>query len=114
MRFEREEEERLNNIKNENGLIYYRKLDGLTDPKTRDINDELVREHFLVQDLGSLLEKLRKSKNNPERNKIQANSTNIGLRELKEKIEDLSEEEKKIENPNEIVNLAEKILEFNS
>ena len=59
MRFEREEEERLNNIKNENGLIYYRKLDGLTDPKTRDINDELVREHFLVQDLGSLLEKLR-------------------------------------------------------
>ena len=58
MRFEREKEEGLNNIKNENGLIDYRKLSRLIDARTRDINDELVRKHFLVQDLGSLLEKL--------------------------------------------------------
>ena len=54
MRFEREEEERLNNIKNKNAVIDYRKLNRLTDAKTRNINDELARKHFLVQDLGSL------------------------------------------------------------
>ena len=54
-----EEEEK--NITNENGLINYKKLARLIDFKIRDLNDELVREYFLVQDLGSLLEKLRKS-----------------------------------------------------
>ena len=38
---------------------------------------------------------------------------NSGLRELTEKIEDMGEEIKEIKNPNEIVNLAENILEFN-
>ena len=38
--------------------------------KEKDISDELVRKHFLVQDLGHLLEKMKKLKNNPEINKI--------------------------------------------
>ena len=38
---------------------------------------------------------------------------NSGLRDLKEKIEDMSEQEKETENPNEIVNFVEKIIEFN-
>ena len=54
-----EEEEK--SITNENGLINYKKLARLIDFKIRDLNDELVREYFLVQDLGSLLEKLQKS-----------------------------------------------------
>ena len=58
MRFEKEEEEMLNKIKNKNVLIDYRKFNRLTDARTRDINDELVRKYFLVQDLGSLLKKL--------------------------------------------------------
>ena len=58
MRFEKEEEEMLNKIKNKNGLIDYRKLNRLIDARTRDINDELVRKYILVQDLGSLLKKL--------------------------------------------------------
>ena len=39
--------------------------------------------------------------------------TNSGLRDLKEEIENMSEQEKETENPNEIVNFVEKILEFN-
>ena len=81
--------------------------------KIRDINDELVRKHFLVQDLGDLLEKLWKSRNSPEKNKIQVNLINGALRDLKGEIEDMSEQEKETENPNEIVNLVENILEFN-
>ena len=73
----------------------------------------LVRKHFLVQDLGSLLEKLKKLRNNPEKNRIQVNLINSGLRDLKKEIPDTSEEEKETENPNEIVNIVASILEFN-
>ena len=38
---------------------------------------------------------------------------NSGLGDLKEEIEDMSEQEKETENPNEIVNLFENILDFN-
>ena len=63
--------------------------------------------------MRELLEKLRKSKNNLERNKIQVSLINSGLRDLKKEIEDMSQQEKEIENPNEIIDLVEKILEFN-
>ena len=45
-------------------------------------------------------------------NKIQVNSIEHGLRDLREEIEDMSEQEKRIENPNGIVDI-EMILEFN-
>ena len=108
-RYEKEEK----NIRNENGLIDYEKLERLIDLKERDISDELVRKHFLVQDLGALLGKLKKSKNNLEKNEMQVNVIKSGLRDLREEIEDRSEEEKEIENPNEIVDIFENILEFN-
>ena len=38
---------------------------------------------------------------------------NSGLKDLKEKITNTSEKEKKFEKPNEIVNIVEDILEFN-
>ena len=104
---------RKNNIKNENGLIDYEKLEILTDLKNRDINNELVRKHFLVQDMGALLEKLKKSKNNAKRNKIQVNLIKSGIRDLKEEIEDMCAQEKEIKNPNEMVDIVEMILEFN-
>ena len=64
-------EEEENKIRNQNGLIDYKRLKGLIDLKNRGINNELVREYVQVQDLGALLEKLKKSKNNTERNDIQ-------------------------------------------
>ena len=60
------------------------------------------------------MEKLKKSKNNnTERNDIQVNLIKNGLRDLKEEIEDMSEQEKETENPNEIVEIAEYIFDFN-
>ena len=64
-------EEEENKIRNQNGLIDYKRLKGLIDLKNRGINNELVRKYVQVQDLGALLEKLKKSKNNTERNDIQ-------------------------------------------
>ena len=58
----RHEAEAEKNIRNKNGLIDYDKFMRLTYLKERDISDELVRKHFLVQDLGDLLEKNEKVK----------------------------------------------------
>ena len=66
-----------------------------------------------MQDLGDLLGKLWRLKSNPERNKIQVGLINCGLRDLKEEIEDMGEQKKQTENPDEIANIVKMILEFN-
>ena len=110
---QKEEEREINNIKNKNGLIHSEKLMRKIGFKERDINSELVKKHFFTYDLGNVLKTFKKSKNNSERNKIQVSMIKNRLRDLKEKIADMSEEEKKIEKPNEIVDIVENILEFN-
>ena len=45
----------------------------------------------------ALLKKLKKMRNNPEKNKIQVNLILSGFIDFKEEIEDMSKEEKKIE-----------------
>ena len=62
------------------------KLNRLINLKERDINNELVMKQFRVQHPEALLEKFRKLKNNTERNGIQVNLTNSGLRDLKKKL----------------------------
>ena len=102
-----------NDIRDNNGLVDYEKLNRPINLKERDINDKLVRKHFQVQNLGALLEKLKKSKNNAERKDIQVRSIKNGLRDFKEETEDISREEKEVKIPNEIVNIVELIFEFN-
>ena len=106
---ETRDKEEENNTRNENGLINYKKLNRLIHLKETDIYNELVRKHFLVQNLVVLLEKFWKLKNNAERNGIQVTLTNSGLRDHREEIENMSE----TENPNGIIDIAEMILEFN-
>ena len=60
-----------------------------------------------------MLKRLKKSKNNQQRNKIQIDLINSGLRDLKREIEDMSEQEKETEDPNGIVDIVEMTLEFN-
>ena len=60
-----------------------------------------------------MLKRLKKSKNNPQRNKIQIDLINSGLRDLKKEIEDMSEQEKETEDPNGIVDIVEMTLDFN-
>ena len=59
-----------NYIRDNNGLLDYKKSNRLINLKGRDINNELVRRHFQVQDLVSLLEKLKKSKKRQKRIKF--------------------------------------------
>ena len=99
-------------IRGQNDLIDYKKLARLISLKERDINDELVKKIFLVQDLGRLLKKLRRLKNT--KNKSQLSLVRSGLIDLKDDIKKMSQYEKETEKPNEIVNIVEKILEFNN
>ena len=80
--------------------------------KRRGINDNLFREYFKSQDPGKMLEDLNNTRNT-ERNDIQVALTRNTLTDFNNKINSMSENEIRFEQPNEIVNIVEKILEFN-
>ena len=50
-----------NDIRDENGLINYKMLERLTFSR-KDINNELAKKYFLVEDLEALLKKMKKNK----------------------------------------------------
>ena len=85
----------------------------LIKSKENKMNNELVRKYFFAQKLGNLLKQMKDLKNNPEKNKKLASIIKSGLSDFKNGIENMSEIEKEIEKPNKIVNIVEKILEFN-
>ena len=66
-----------------------------------------------MQNLRSLLGRLKTSKINTDASKIRANLIRNGLRNLKEKIEEMSEDKKRIERPDKIMEIVEKIIGFN-
>ena len=110
-RIKKEEEER--SIRNENGLIDYEEVDRLIDLKKKDITDKLVKKHFQVNSPNNMQKKLKGSKTNLEKNRIQVSMIKSRLKDLEEEIEDMSEPEKEIGGPDEIVDIIERILEFN-
>ena len=69
-------------------------------------------KHVLIQNLGALLDKLRRSKD-AEKNRIQVSLVRNGLRDLIEEIQEMGKYVKDTEKPNEIVDIVEKFLEFN-
>ena len=77
-----EKEKQINNTRDEN-YFDYKKFARLINFKSRSINNELVREHFSVQDLGGLLEQFQDLKSNPQKNKVQVDLINSGLKDLK-------------------------------
>ena len=90
-------------IRDKNGIISYKKLDRLISLKERGMNDEVVRKHFLVQNLRRLLGKLRELKNTKKPNRIQITFCRSELRDLKEEIKENSEDEKEIKQTNEFL-----------
>ena len=80
-----EEEKEINDIRDENNFIDYKKLARLINFENRSINNELVREHFSVQDLGAMLKQLRDLKSNSPKNKVRVYLINSGLKDLKKR-----------------------------
>ena len=101
------------NIRNEYGLLDYNKFMNLIKSKENIMNNELVSKYFYAQNLRILLKQMKDSKNIPGKNKILLSITKSGLGDLKNEIKKMTEDEIKTEKPNEIVDIVEKILEFN-
>ena len=85
----------------------------LIKSKENIMNNELVSKYFYAQNLRILLEQIKYSKNIPGKNKMLVSITKWGLGHLKNEVKKMTEEEIKTEKPNEIVDIVEKILEFN-
>ena len=81
------------------------------ESKSKTINYNLFKEYFNFESPNVLTKQLYKIKNK-ENNEL-VNVIKSGLIYLKDEIRKMSEDEKKIEKPNEIVNIVEEILEFN-
>ena len=77
-----------------------------------NINKELFKNYFLFQTLYALLKDLYQTNDKEKNNKL-VNVINSGLKDLKEEIKKMPKEEKEIEEPDVIVEIAEDILEFN-
>ena len=74
--------------------------------KEKDINSELLQEHFRYQRPSDMLQDLYRI-NDKKKNNEPVNLTKSGLSNLKNEIENIDEEEKETEKPNEIVNIVE-------
>ena len=77
-----------------------------------DINEELFEKYFKIQKPSDMLMYLNKTNDKKENNKL-VNMINSGLKDLEEEIKKMSEEEKKIDDPEFIVEIVKKILKFN-
>ena len=80
--------------------------------KSKIINEELLKKYFGFQGLISMQKELYKSKNAGKNNKL-ANMIKSGLKDLKKDIEQMGDDVNEIEKPDEIVDIVEKILEYN-
>ena len=80
--------------------------------KEAKINKDLFNKHFHYQAPSALLKDLYKI-NDKEKNRLLVSVINNGLKDLKKEITKMSEEEKKIEDPELIVIIVEEILKFN-
>ena len=69
----------INAFKNKIFPLYHERLERLIFLKRSDVNDKLVKKHFLVQDLEVLLKEIKDA----EKNKIYVSLVRSGLRDLR-------------------------------
>ena len=79
--------------------------------ESKGINYELFKKHFNLVVPSAFVKQLYKTKNKNKHNKL-VNVIKSGLSDLKYEIEEMSEDEKKIEQPAKILKIVEEILEF--
>ena len=76
------------------------------------MNHKFFKKHFDFQRPSAMLKTVYNT-NDKKKNNDLVNVNESGLSDLKNELENMSEEEKEIEKPNEIVHIVEKILDFN-
>ena len=104
MEFEKEEEEK--KIFNANQINKW------VNNQETNINKKLFKNHFSFQTPSVLLKELYKT-NDKEKNRLLVSVINSGLKDVKEKMKKMSEEERKIEKPDKRIKIVKKNLNFN-
>ena len=77
-----------------------------------DLNEELFNKYFKIRRPSDMLMYLNKT-NDKEKNNELVSLINSGLKDFKEEINKMSEQERKIEKPDKIVEIVKEILKFN-
>ena len=80
--------------------------------KETGIDNAIFQNHFSFHRPSDMLKAVYTT-NDKKKNKRLVNVIKSGLSDLKNGIEDMGEKEKEIEKPNEVIDVVEKILEFN-
>ena len=80
--------------------------------KETNINSEIFQRLFKFQRPSDMFKLLYKT-NNKKKNKELVNMIKSGLRDLKDEIEKMSEDEKEIEKPDKTLKIIKEIIEFN-
>ena len=88
------------------------KLNEWLNKEEIDLNEELFKEYFKIQKPSDMLMYLNKTNDKKKSNEL-VNVINSGLKDLKEEIKKMPEEEKEIKDPESIVETVEEILKFN-
>ena len=88
------------------------KFNEWVNKKETGINYELFKKYFKFQRPSDMLKDLYITNDKYKNNKL-VNIIKSGLSDFKNEIEDMSEEEKENEKPSQIIDIVEKILEFN-
>ena len=80
--------------------------------KETGIENAIFQNHFSFHRPSDMLKAVYTT-NDKKKNKRLVNVIKSGLSDLKNVIEDMGEKEKEIEKPNEVIDVVQKILEFN-
>ena len=88
------------------------KINEWVNKQETNISKELFKNYFSFQTPSALLKELYTT-NDKEKNILLVSVINIGMEDLKEKIKQMSKEEKKVEKPDKIVKIVKEILKFN-
>ena len=88
------------------------KFNKWVNKKETGINRELFKKHFNFQRPSDMLKTVYTT-NTRKKNNDLVNVIKSGLSDLKNEIENMDGKEKEIEKPNEIIDIVERILEFN-
>ena len=88
-----------------------KKLSELVNKEETEINWELFQKHFKCTNASAFLRELYRIKNKKENKKL-VDLIKSGLKDLKDEIKEMSENEIEIERPDKMVDLAQEIFEF--
>ena len=98
-------------LKNQQQLMR-KNLMNLINKEENNRNSELFRKHFSFQRPSEILKAVY-TPNNRMKNEKLVNVVKSGLSDLKNEIEEISDDEIEIEKPDKIADIVEKIIEFN-